>query len=324
MSTFEVNIVPVTLTPHPNADKLSIVHVGGFQCVVNTEMFQGVERAAYVPPESVLSQQLADAYTGGKRLVKAKRLRGVVSHGLLIPHIAGALGENVADKLGIVHFEPEPEPLSTYGECERAPRCVANTYTDIENWRKHPDIICVDEPVVLTEKIHGANARYVFYDGKLHCGSRTTWKSAPPIDASYSNRKSMWWQAARQLNLEKILSQSPGLVLYGEVYGQVQDLKYGHAKGEVSFAAFDIAEGGTYMNYDTFEDWCMLNAIPMVPQLYRGPWTPALVEEHCNGTSKLAANVREGFVVRPLHERYHQKLGRVILKVVGDDYLTRT
>lgn len=37
----------------------------------------------------------------------------------------------------------------------------------------------------------------------------------------------------------------------------------------------------------------------------------------------LAVYVREGFVVKPLRERYHPRLGRVILKRHGEGYLLR-
>lgn len=44
-----------------------------------------------------------------------------------------------------------------------------------------------------------------------------------------------------------------------------------------------------------------------------------------NGKSILGAGycVREGIVIRPEHERHHTMLGRVILKLVGEDYMTR-
>ena len=44
-----------------------------------------------------------------------------------------------------------------------------------------------------------------------------------------------------------------------------------------------------------------------------------------NGASTLpgAAHTREGFVVRPTKERWHPLLGRVILKLIGEDYLLR-
>ena len=38
----------------------------------------------------------------------------------------------------------------------------------------------------------------------------------------------------------------------------------------------------------------------------------------------LADHIREGVVVKPVTERFHQAVGRVILKVVGAGYLEKT
>src|SRR5271154_2424935 len=54
VDTHKVEIVPVKLEPHPNADRLSIVRVYNFTCVVNTTDWQGVTQAAYVQPDSVM------------------------------------------------------------------------------------------------------------------------------------------------------------------------------------------------------------------------------------------------------------------------------
>src|SRR5271168_2975544 len=54
VDTHKVEVVPVKLEPHPNADRLSVVRVYNFTVVVNTADWQGVEKAAYVQPDSVL------------------------------------------------------------------------------------------------------------------------------------------------------------------------------------------------------------------------------------------------------------------------------
>ena len=54
VDTHKAEVVPVVLEKHPNADKLSIVRVYNFTVVVNTEDWQGVEKAVYIQPDSVL------------------------------------------------------------------------------------------------------------------------------------------------------------------------------------------------------------------------------------------------------------------------------
>ena len=54
MSTFRCDVVPVTLEPHPNADSLSLVRVGGYTVCVRTADWEGVDRGVYIPPDSVV------------------------------------------------------------------------------------------------------------------------------------------------------------------------------------------------------------------------------------------------------------------------------
>jgi ATP-dependent RNA circularization protein (DNA/RNA ligase family) len=105
---------------------------------------------------------------------------------------------------------------------------------DIEGLRKYESLFTPGEPVVITEKIHGSNGRWVYVDGKLYCGSRTKFRQG-----------SVWNEMAERYRLEEVLSAHPGLVLYDEVYGKgVQDLTYGKEKPEVLFFdAYDTSKG---------------------------------------------------------------------------------
>ena len=108
MKTYPVRVVPVRLEPHPNADSLSIVRVGGFQCVVRTSAWENVDIGAFVPPDSVVPEALAPV--PGATRIRAVKLRGEYSEGLLVPAPEGAaIGDDVADVLGITHYEPVPE-----------------------------------------------------------------------------------------------------------------------------------------------------------------------------------------------------------------------
>lgn len=54
-STHRVEVVPVVLTPHPNADTLSIIRLlDGYQVVGKTEAWADKTIAAYVPPDSLV------------------------------------------------------------------------------------------------------------------------------------------------------------------------------------------------------------------------------------------------------------------------------
>lgn len=173
-------------------------------------------------------------------------------------------------------------------------------------------------PLAPSAKIHGANGRFLFYTGRLWVGSHKQIKRDDP--------RNLWWQIAHGYDLAQRLSvHSTGVAVYGEVYGQVQDLRYGVERGAhlVLFDALDV-HARTYLAHDEFVALAKRLSLPTVPLLYRGPWSDSLRSLAEGKTTMLGArHVREGFVVRPTVERIDDCVGRVILKLVGEGYLLR-
>ena len=120
-----------------------------------------------------------------------------------------------------------------------------------------------------------------------------------------------------------------GIYLLGEIYGKgVQDLTYGTTEPE--FRLFDIYVGepgkGRYLDYDEKVRVCTDYNIPMVPLIYRGPFSKDKILEWTDGKETVSGrklHIREGVVIRPVKERNDSKLGRVMLKSVSTDYLFR-
>src|SRR5262249_25793278 len=145
------------------------------------------------PPDSLVPVDrpefafLADkAKQDGQARIKAQKFRGVVSFGLLVPAPAGAqIGDDVAELLGVEHYEPPlagesgKKELFTSGGVADTPG-VYPTKDDVVAFRRYHTLFTPGEPVVVTEKLDGANARYVWADGRMHCGSRTEWKKEYP------------------------------------------------------------------------------------------------------------------------------------------------
>jgi RNA ligase (TIGR02306 family) len=317
MSEFRVEVVQVgSLEKHPNADTLSITKVYDYPVIVKTGEFNPGDKAVYIPIDAIVpDNDPRFDFLGSNKRIKAKRLRGTFSMGLLIkadPNLE--IGQDVADIIGIKKWEPK-ETTTTGGDNERCPFFFP-VYTDIENYRRWPDVLQEWEPVIITEKIHGCNARFVYHKDRLWCGSRTGIKKQDPT--------SLWWKAANIHNLEERLKSIPGIVLYGEVFGQVQDLKYGAEKNDLFFAVFDAMDinTGKYLGWGETERLANLVDLPLVPILYKGMWDKDLLKL-CEGKSTLADHIREGCVIKPLQERFDDKLGRVILKVVSEAYLLR-
>lgn len=376
LSTHRVDIVEVALDKHPNADALSIVHIEGYQVVVRTEDWlerftDGVRIGAYVPPDSLVPvwrdefHFLQTKPDQTQVRVKARKLRGEWSMGLLVPAPAGAkLGDDVAEQLGVEHYEP-PLKFGTAGEAERSPRvrrvcqscgglgivedpqhghslkcepCNGEGYPndretvgfeypkyDVEAFRKYGRIAFEpEEKVWVTEKIHGANGRWLYNGERYYCGSRTEWKR--------ESESNLWWKALRSYPaLTNFLFMNPGVCVYGEVYGQVQDLKYGTKPGEVRIAIFDILHQGKWVDAAAAREF---QPNPNGPHAGTLPWVPliAVCEYDFNFLLALAEgdtliegakHFREGIVIKPLKERWNPKCGRVNLKVVSNQYLER-
>lgn len=316
---------------HPDADSLSITEVDGRPCIIRTGEWAEGDIAVYVPIDSVVPTGDArftflasKAKADGSYRVRAMRLRGVFSMGLLVrPEPDMVEGEEVRERIRVTVYEP-PEDGGNgsieAGQMERDPGFLP--VYDIESLRKWQRVLTEGEEVVLTEKVHGANGRFAFHQDRLWVATRTTYRK--PVDEN--GEGSMWSKVAADLDLERRLSAFPGFAVYGEVYGQVQDLKYGLGAQGARLVVFDILEIASrrWLDYDEQVAMAAAMDLPTVPILYRGPWSPELMS-HAEGATVLGngAHVREGFVLRPVRERVHPRLGRVLLKMHGQGYLLR-
>lgn len=319
-STHRVEVVPVHLEPHPNADSLSVVRAfDGYTVCVRTADWIGREIGAYIPPDSVVPDTEAFAFLDGHRRIKVRRLRGIISMGLLVPAPEGSvIGEDVAELLGVTHYDP-PLPISTGGEAIKPPPGYRPSF-DVESLRRYASVFIPGEPVFVSEKVHGANGRFTYLeDGGFFCGSRTEWKQ--------ESADNLWWRALRETQgLRDFLTAHPGVTVYGEVYGQVQDLRYGTKRGEIRFAAFDILVGSEWKDPKAARDLSTPFDLPWVPTIAEAtPFELDRILELAEGPSLVpgADHVREGCVVKPIHERTDPTVGRVGLKVVGNGYMER-
>lgn len=362
----KAEVVPVSLIKHPNADSLSIVEVfGGYTCCVKTQDWLGIDKAVYIPPDSVVDASRSEfsflvtqAKADGKAKIKAKRLRGVVSFGLLIPAPPKAsIGDDLTDFLGITHYNPDSEFAKSdkgfnYGGDAASPPnlpYLPGKY-DIENVRRYPRLIESGESVVINEKLDGEHSSYVYWDGNYHCKSRTMWKKEFPdyshitvehlVSCGQTEEKakevidnlnqkgkpqSKWWRVLRQTEpLMKFLRDNPGVIVFGENFGHVQKLRYGHGPNEISFAAFDVMKDGRWLDYREARDMC--SDVPWAPELAIDmPYDFEGVCKLAEGRSMWpgASNIREGCVVKPMVGRHTHEIGRLILKCISGEYLEK-
>lgn len=188
MSDFAVEILPVTIEEHPNADALELARVGDYRCIVQKGKFKNGDMVAYIPeaaivPEWMLKELGLEGKLAGKakNRVKAIKLRGIVSQGIVYrtrvfePNIGNYWiavpasdddtfnawdlrmvreGQDVAEMLGITKYVPVI-PTHMDGEIARGDYFDLTFRYDFENVKKRTTFIETGEDVVMMEKIHG-------------------------------------------------------------------------------------------------------------------------------------------------------------------------
>jgi RNA ligase (TIGR02306 family) len=372
MSTFEVKIYKLTVHEHPDAHSLEIAQIGDYNCIAVKNKFKTGDLAIYIPEASILPEKLL-AFMGfwnpeinkgtlagpdGNR-VKAVRLRGVVSQGLLYPIYTlidrpgifmelpyGDLIEvdenmDFAELLGITKWEP-PIPIAMAGEVDNYHGKTISY--DIENFKKYPTVIADGEEVVMTEKTHGTWCCFGWHPFVGHpiITSKGLSQQGLIFKLNENNKNNLYIRAFNSFTENETTLIDRAILFFGtklepfyilgEVFGNgVQDnFTYGLPSGKIDFRLFDVYMGaphsGRYLNFDEKQQVALALNIPMVPILYRGPFSKEIMYMHTDGKETLSGksvHMREGTVVTPVIERYEFPLGRVILKSVSEAYILR-
>ena len=345
MATFESRVYALRIEPHPNADRLELAAIGGFRSVVGKGSYADGDLAAYIPEGSVCPEWLiaelglAGKLAGSKHnRVKAARLRGILSQGLVYPVKDGRIrgrpvqeGDDVTELLELQKYEP-PVPIAMQGEVQ--PTHGATIHYDIENLKQFPDALQEGEPVVFTEKLHGSWCCLGWHPDHgpivTSKGMSDKGMSLKLNDANANNLYVRAWrsnEAAFEQARSRLAAEGEPFYVLGEVFGRgVQDLHYGEPNP--AFAVFDAYIGeprqGRYLTPAELEAK-LADLLPLVPKLYEGPFSHKVLEEYTDGVTALGGgrHLREGVVVRPAQERECREFGRVILKSVSGNYLTR-
>ena len=324
--SFMVETVRIdAIDPHPNADALSLATIQGWTVCIHKDKYKVGDIVVYFPIDSILPLELSDRLKVtahlNKQKVRAVKLRGIISFGLVMENEENwPEGTDVTDHFGVKKYEPPPPPFSMRGQQARQPE-MFYCYTRINNFNKYNKILQHGEEIVATEKIHGTSFRAGLINNEFLVGSH--YCAMKPDD------KIVYWRAAWHNNLEEkmrkhLAEQGEGnWMLYGEVYGKgIQDLDYGVNDG-VQLRLFDISYCGQYIDYDHFESNSKEMDLPIVPLVYRGPMDVELLTKHAEGKAFQGDHIKEGVVVRPIKERWDNRLGRVILKKINPEYSIR-
>jgi RNA ligase (TIGR02306 family) len=319
MTDFHVEVVKLgELIEHPNAERLLITQVKGFQVITGKDNnFKLGDLVVYLPIDSIVpANDPQFEFLKGHNRIRASRLRGLFSCGLIIPAKEGWVeGQEVDKELGITKYV-HPSELEDGVSSQNDPDPGSMPVYDIEGLRRWKDILVAGEEVFIAEKLEGENARYHHDGTRLWVGSRTRFKK--DIEGN------KWWIAAKKMELEQKLSSMPHLAFYGELLGHVKKFPYGMSPKEIAtLRFFDVLEVKTrrWLDIDEQLKVCEDLKLPVAPALYRGPFNYDEAIKMSSGKSTLDNHFREGIVVRPVKERVDQALGRVILKDHGEEWL---
>lgn len=308
-----------TIYDWPNADSLEGVTVDGWECCVRKGDFKVGDLIVFIPPDALVPADRPEfAFLAKDSIIpnvriRAKKLRGTPSYGLVIKAPEGFnIGDDVTEHYNIGHYNP---PESRDGEVSKVdPKLAYITKYDVESFQKIAKKIFIDgEEVILTEKIHGENQRFVCIDDEMWIGSRNMWKK---------QGDNYWWKVIEKYpQIEKFCRENQGYIVYGENYGAAS-LKYGLEKGARDFVAFDIrAKDNRWLDYDEARN---LLDCPWVPFVARIHYDLKTCMEYAEGKSLLGGNHhREGVVISPVRDRVEPRLGRAKLKIVSATFLEK-
>ena len=271
----EARVVAVDeVIPHPNADRLDMVRVGGWWCASQKGVAVG-DKKIFLPPDTLVPLGWAvrwgiDSYTqtqpGNMERVRATRLRGQASFGALIPcPEEHNVGDNIDEAYGLRKYEPPHKELGK--DCVREipdfPR-----YTKIGHLAENPYLFKDGERVQVREKIHGTNCRVGMVNGKFVAGSHNTQRLVAD-GALYA--LPLQHPGAKKLLVDLSCDGTINVVLYAEIFGQgIQDMRYGQEFP--AWRAFDIWMDGGFLTVEAKTDLFELYGIPNAPVLYDGPY----------------------------------------------------
>jgi len=178
MAELKVEVLEIVkVINHPNADRLDIATVQGYDVVVGRDFYKAGDSAVYFPVDSIIPPDLEECIFADTKMklsksrVRAARIRGAMSFGLLvdIPRIKKYIykdvpkqqkieyypvGKDLTKHTGVTKYEP---PVK--GSPQRNLKQVAkryqhpdfSRYTDIQHGKKNLKAIAAyDGPVVLT------------------------------------------------------------------------------------------------------------------------------------------------------------------------------
>jgi RNA ligase (TIGR02306 family) len=301
---------------HPNADKLDLVRVLNYWCIVGRDQYRPGELIVFIQPDSILpgdkewaAPLLRYAGTGGR--IKAVRLRGEWSMGLIIDpfKIGHSVGDDVTEELGITKYEP-PLPGSA-GAKRHLPFNIPRT--DEERWQnlRNLDKLLGQEVVVTLKKDGMSFTAYQNSTVREEDGFQIVENFESGICSRSLELKigegfdSAWHQAEKKydlLNKMRMIGTDVSYAIRGEVCGPgIQSFAHNpNCQEELNLTIYSVwdIEDGCYLDWDGVEWYAKIVEVPTVPVLERTVLTRELINKYDHELETIDGKPFEGVVVK--------------------------
>lgn len=316
----------VDVQRHPNADKLDIIRVLGWNLVAKRDQFNVGDLCCYIELDSVLPEKPEFEFLRARSFrVKTIRLRGTISQGIafslneVLPVGGFVEGDDVTELIGVKKYV-HPLELTTGGDAiGNFPHFIPQT--DETRIQSVPTVLERHRGLTfaLTEKMEGCSSTYAVYNNEFYVCGRTQRLADKP--------NSLYWHVAHKLEIEKRLrAEGFNVAIQGEIVGpKVQGNWYELAELDLRvFNYFDIDK----YQYANCRDLATLvnnrlglKTVPHVGDIVLDHSVDQLVTLATIKSTVKPDKWAEGCVFRPVEEQRDIELGRLSFKVINPEYL---
>lgn len=293
------------VVPIEGADKIELVKVLGWQCVVKKGAFKPGDLGAYIEIDSIVPDRPVFEFMKERKFrVRSIKLRGALSQGLFMSFADLGItntrkikeDDDLTERIGVTKWEPPEDTGMIYQN--KKPKSLwwklvytlpflamlrkkcgtgasfpshlvpKTDETRIQNFGPDFLIKYADLPVAVSQKMDGSSTTFILNKGKFSVASRNVWM----IEKNDSN----FWRVAIETGIADAMKRVFGkknICLQGEMCGPgIQGNKYNFDRLHYFlFGAFD-SDKHIYLTpqelIDSFDALCLYEAkIEMVPQL---------------------------------------------------------
>ena len=294
------------IAPHPNADRISIAEVLGFQCIIPKDTYSIGQKIVFIAPDTVLPENTWAGFylTKNKTRVKSQKIRGIWSVGIVeslerlgVPFDT-EVGAEISSLIGVYRYElPVPQNLDAKGTLP-----FGIFKTDESNYQSIDNLPFSQEVIVTLKKDGSSSSFYCKLDGeKVYTG--VTSRSMDLKLESFNP----WTEADKKFNvLEKLkkycLKHQTSLCLRGEITGKnLNDSSVNpDSKGPLRLSIYNLLNLNSlhYKSFDKCVELCKELDIPSVPILERAILTPELIKKYSEDLESIDGKPFEGCVFK--------------------------